>query len=100
MRLLLKRDGADLNIRSSNGQTPLSWAARNGHNAVVQLLLEQDGIGPESKCTFDRTPLSWAAGNGHDTVVELLLKKGVDPNSKSCNGRHYRGPRRRGMRRS
>lgn len=87
VRLLLERDGANLNITSSNAQTALSGAAWNGHNAGVQLLLEQDGIDPESKCLYGRMPLTWAADNRHDTVVQLLLKKRVEPNSKSSNGR-------------
>ena len=57
-RLLLEQDGANLNMKSSTGQTPLSWAARNGHDAIVQLLLERDGIDLESKCMYGRTPLS------------------------------------------
>jgi ankyrin repeat protein len=66
------------------GQTPLSWAAGNGHEAVVRLLLARDGVDPDSKDYVEgRTPLSWAAGNGHEAVVRLLLARdGVDPDSE------------------
>ena len=63
------------------GQTPLSWAAQNGHEAVVKLLLEK-GADVESKSSNGRTPLSWAAENGHEAVVKLLLEKGADVESK------------------
>jgi hypothetical protein len=33
--------GADVKSKSRNGQTPLSWAARSGYEAVVKLLLEK-----------------------------------------------------------
>ena len=39
--------GADVKSKSRNGQTPLSWTARSGHEAVVKLLLEKADI--ESK---------------------------------------------------
>ena len=70
MKLLLK--GAELESQSSNGRTPLSWAAARSwypggrHKAVVKLLLEKgtelESKG-ESKDGYDgRTPLSSAAG--------------------------------------
>jgi len=31
---------ADVESKDEDGRTPLSWAAKNGHKAVVKLLLE------------------------------------------------------------
>jgi ankyrin repeat protein len=83
--IALFENGYDLDARDAYGGTPLSWAAGNGHKAVVELLLAKEGIDPDSKDTrYGGTPLSWAAGNGHDTAVRLLLsKEGVDPDSRS-----------------
>jgi ankyrin repeat protein len=70
VKLLLEK-GADVDSKDMGGRTPLSWAARNGHEAVVTLLLEK-GADVHSKDKDGRTPLSWAAGNGHEAVVKLL----------------------------
>ena len=77
---LLER-GADVECKDTYGQTPLSWAAGNGHEAVVKLLLEKEAD-VECKDTYGRTPLGWAAGNGHEAVVKLLLEKGADVECK------------------
>src|SRR2546423_8967317 len=69
-----------LNSQDSVGRTPLSWAAGNGHEAVVKLLLAKDGVDPDSKDEYGQTPLSWAAGNGHAAVGTLLITKDrIDP---------------------
>ncbi|KAI1859367.1 hypothetical protein JX265_010370 [Neoarthrinium moseri] len=74
--------------RDSNGRTPLSWAAENGHTKVVKLLLETKEVEVNSKDTeYGRTPLSWAAKNGHYEVVELLLEtEQVEVDSKDNYG--------------
>jgi hypothetical protein len=56
----------------------LSWAAGNGHEAVVKLLLAKVGVDPDSKDTDGQT----------SAVVKLLLPEdGVDPDSKDINSR-------------
>ncbi|CZR69985.1 uncharacterized protein PAC_19886 [Phialocephala subalpina] len=87
VKLLIARDDVDINVRASD-QTPLLWAAENGHEAVVELLLTKDGVDINSKDNAGRTPLLWAAKNGHEAVVKLLLTKGgVNLNTKDKLGR-------------
>ena len=83
--LALLRNGHHPDSKDSFGQTPLSWAAENGHEAVVRLLLEK-GAELESKDNNNQTPLLWAIRNGHEEVVKLLLEKGAKLESKDNNG--------------
>jgi Ankyrin repeats (3 copies) len=38
VKLLLETGKVDVDLKDKYGWTPLSWAAREGHNAVVKLL--------------------------------------------------------------
>src|SRR2546423_7590982 len=51
---------------SKYGQTPLSFAAENGHEAVVKLLLATGKADVDSKDNYGQTPLLWAAKKGHE----------------------------------
>ncbi|KAH0533932.1 hypothetical protein FGG08_007454 [Glutinoglossum americanum] len=69
--------GNPVNKRDGDGRTPLSWAAENGHEAMVKLLLEKRAELEPSDSKYGQTPLLFAAENGHEAVVKLLLEKGA-----------------------
>lgn len=70
-------------------RTPLSWAAGDGREMVVQLLLSTGQVEIDAKdWWFGRTALSWAAANGRETVVQLLLNTSqVEVDAKDKEGR-------------
>ena len=55
--------------------TPLTWAARNGHEEVVKILLGCEEVNPDKADYFGETPLSQAARKGHEGVVKILLER-------------------------
>ncbi|KAK4077918.1 uncharacterized protein Triagg1_3612 [Trichoderma aggressivum f. europaeum] len=73
---LLVEEGADIEAKDGDGQTPLLWAAIVGHETVVKLLVEK-GADIEVEDNFGQTPLSRAAENGHEAIVQLLAEKGA-----------------------
>ena len=70
----------DINSGDFWGQTPLAWAARNGHDDVVKMLLEFEQVDPNKTNDDGLTPLALAAQEKHAGVVEILLgREGVQP---------------------
>ncbi|GLA05528.1 hypothetical protein AnigIFM60653_006020 [Aspergillus niger] len=80
--LLLTHSDIGIEITNHNGQTPLSLAAENGQEDIVQMLLER-GASIETKSSKYQTPLSLAAANGHERIVQMLLKRGASIETKS-----------------
>ncbi|KAH7116583.1 hypothetical protein B0J13DRAFT_459072, partial [Dactylonectria estremocensis] len=68
----VKQSNVDIDSKDEWGRTPLSWAAGNGHEAIVRLLLDSDRVEIDSKDEWGRTPLWWAAALEHDAIVKLL----------------------------
>jgi ankyrin repeat protein len=56
--------------------SPLQWAAKVGHEAIVKLLLETGKVDADSKDNNGQTPLLKAAKGGHEAVVKLLFETG------------------------
>ena len=74
---------SDVELRDRTNRTPLSWAAGNGHEAVVRLLIERGVVDINTKDFRGRTSLIWAVKKGHEAVVQLLIERGdVDINAK------------------
>ena len=78
----------DINEEDFSGCGPLGWAARNGHEGVVEILLGQGEVNPDRPDNDGQTPLSYAAGNGHERVVKILLGRGeANPDGPDNYGR-------------
>jgi ankyrin repeat protein len=66
----------DIDAKSKEGRTVLSWAAGEGNESAVKLLVEMGKADINAKDGKGRTPLSWAAGEGHEGTVKLLVETG------------------------
>ena len=78
--------GADVNVKSNWGWTPLILAARIGHTEIAQLLIAAAGVDVNARCNLSRTALIWAAKNGHTEIAQLLIAAGADLNARDCLG--------------
>jgi len=72
---LIEMGSYDINKRDTRGSTPLAWAARNGHEKVVQMLLQRPEVYPNLSDYSGMTPLSHAASEGRGEVVKMLLEQ-------------------------
>lgn len=83
------RDGADINGKNENGQTPLELALiYNKDPQVTELLI---GMGADTKITDEETGanilITVAGAVDNDRKIRALLKMGIDPNETDNNGR-------------
>jgi TonB family protein len=83
--LLASKPGIDMNAQgSTDGWTPLHWAAYKGYKDVVQLLGSKAEINPRAK--DGKTPLHLAAYGGHKDVAESLLAFKAQVDAKDGKG--------------
>ncbi|KAE8398016.1 hypothetical protein BDV37DRAFT_288928 [Aspergillus pseudonomiae] len=67
-------------VKGYENRTPLSWAAQEGRDTLVQLLLH-NGVAIDQIDQAGLTALSRATQNGHDTIIKLLIENGADVNA-------------------
>ena len=82
LAVALLRTEQYMDHKNSVGRTPLFYAAKNGHEAVVRILLDEAGVEADCKEDHGLTPLSYASLGGHVEVAKLFMKRNdVDINS-------------------
>ena len=79
--------GADINKASTDGRSPLHFAAENGHAGLVDHLLSS-GADVHRTDNLGLTALHAAARSGHHTVAARLLEGGAEPRAKATAGKH------------
>lgn len=74
-----------VNAKDKDGQSPLSYAAKNGHSEVMQLFLGQGDIDVNSKDEGLQSLLLYVTKNGHLEIVQPFIVQvyiGVDVKDK------------------
>lgn len=71
LQSLLAAEPELVDVRASNGSTPLHAAASAGQDAAVQFLLDS-GADPAAEDEMNVTPDNAAAVEGHTSTAELL----------------------------
>jgi ankyrin repeat protein len=75
----------NLSAQDVQGWQALSYAAQEGHEAVVQLLVNR-GANVDANDKDGRTALHEAASKGNEAMARLLLKYRADVNAKDKDG--------------
>jgi len=77
----------DKNPSNFDGNTPLHFAAKNGHTDIVQDFMDRSHQDPSMivncKNQSGFTPLHYASENGHFSIVQCLLRYTMDKNPKN-----------------
>ncbi|NOZ22718.1 MAG: hypothetical protein GXP25_16695 [Planctomycetes bacterium] len=77
--------GADVNSKTPIPQTPLHWAAMNGHRKIVDILIDH---GADINATDEngKTPLFQAVSFGHWDIAQLLIYRNANANIPDRDG--------------
>jgi len=76
---------ANYDLRRSDGLAPLHFAAREGHEGLINFLIERKA-NVNIKNSSGATPLHEAARSGKVSVISLIIKNGAEVNTQDANG--------------
>mmetsp|Transcript_7207 Transcript_7207/g.15600 ORF Transcript_7207/g.15600 Transcript_7207/m.15600 type:complete len:201 (+) Transcript_7207:126-728(+) len=76
LQMLLAREGAQLEIRNKDGETPLFGAVMEGHVSTTQLLVDAKAD-VNARDSFGRTVLAIARARGKTDFDEFLSARGA-----------------------
>jgi ankyrin repeat protein len=85
LRKLLVDNAALVNLKDSDGNTPLHYAAATARRDVVEYLIKQ-GASIRAVSKSRDTPLHRAAASVNRDAVELLLQEGADAKASNEHG--------------
>src|SRR5262249_21995062 len=68
------RHGANPAAQTSDGRTPLHWAASRGHETVSKILLLDANVNAQTTSYNGWTALHWAACSGNRAIVGPVLE--------------------------
>ena len=80
-------EGADPDAGNIRNETPLMFAAGNGHLQIVSWLVDTEGANYTAASLPGMTPVAAAAGGGHLEVVRYLAKLGAPIDASDYFGR-------------
>lgn len=87
MTQTLVNAGASINLKSTDGYTPLYTAVQGNHMNVVDYLLNNGALVDEINGDQEKTALHEASGRNNINIVRTLVNKGANVNKKNKNGK-------------
>ncbi|GMH19763.1 hypothetical protein Nepgr_021604 [Nepenthes gracilis] len=78
-------NGVSVNLKDSEGRTPLHWAVDRGHLNAVELLISMNAD-LNTKDNEGQTPLHYAVVCEREAISEFLVKHNADVNMKDNEG--------------